>query len=92
MVNAYRQTYINEMQTQYFETDDFNKYYYQFKLTTGFIIGFVIDNIVPCTLGLPMKLLKDFGKVFFKTELRHRLIYKILSKPFIGAYLRGFLE
>ena len=91
-MESYRQQYNQEIKTQYFETDDFNKYYYKLSITLGFIIGVIIDQVIPLTAGLPIKILKRFGRVFFSRDIKSKFMYKVLSVPFIGGYLRGFLE
>jgi len=65
--------------------DTGKRYYYRLNITTGFIVGFIIDNIVPCTLGMPMRLLKGFGRIWYSKELK-------LNKYTNNKYVRGFLN
>ena len=74
------------------EKPEFDKYYYKINITYGFVVGFIIDNIIPCTLGLPMKLLKRYGSTIYQTSLKSKIIYRILSIRYLGSYLRGFLD
>lgn len=84
----WRNEYYNQIQ----RVKTSNKYYYSFELTAGFIIGFIIDNLFPLTFGIPMRFLSKYGKVFYKTEVKHILIYKLLNMKYIGGFLRGFLK
>ena len=47
------------------------KYYYKADITTGFILGVVLDNIIPCTFGLITRYLKRFGRVWFSREIKY---------------------
>jgi len=71
---------------------NFEKTFYNINVTTGFIAGFVIDTILPCTLGLPMRILSKYGRVLYNSELRHSYVYKVLNVKYLGSYLRGFLK
>ncbi len=70
----------------------FEKVFYKLNITTGFIVGVVIDQVIFGTFGYPIKLLKKYGRVWYQSELRHRLVYKVLDMKFLGSFVRGFLE
>jgi len=61
------------------------KYYYKLNITYGFIIGLVIDQLIPLTFGLPMKVLKRFGSTLYIKSIK-------LNKYTNNTYIRGFLE
>ena len=60
------------------------KYYYKLVVTIGFIIGFVLDQILVGTFGYPVKLLKKYGKCLYSREIRSNLVR--------FKFVRGFLE
>jgi len=53
------------------EVYECEKYYYNIDVTYGFIIGFILDNIIPATFGMFTKVLKRFGRVLFSKEIRY---------------------
>jgi len=63
----------------------YEKYYYKLNITAGFLIGFVIDQVIPGTFGMPMRILKRFGKTFYSREVK-------LNHYTNNSYIRGFLE
>lgn len=73
---------VKQRKSQYY---CFNKYYYKLNITAGFIIGFIIDQLLPGTFGLPMRILKRFGKTFYSQEVR-------LNHYTNNKLIRGFLE
>ncbi len=48
-----------------------DSYYHNLDITLGFILGFILDNIIPLTFGLFTKFLKQFGKSLKKIEIRY---------------------
>lgn len=62
------------------------KFGYAIRVTTGLICGFIIDNIVVGTFGLPMKFLKKFGRVWYVfrfEELPNNCILRFLTKQLL---------
>lgn len=51
-------------------------------ITIGFIIGAILDLIIPCTFGLIAKFLKKYGKTIF--ELRYNEIKNKYIKMLIN--------
>ena len=45
-------------------------YRYKLNITTGLIIGVILDNILLGTFGLPIILLKKYGKVHKSYDIR----------------------
>lgn len=61
------------------------KYFYKLNVTYGFIVGVILDQILPGTFGYPIKLLKKFGKLIYSKELR-------LNKYTNNKFVVGFLD
>ena len=68
-----------ELKTKY------NSYGRSIKITTGLIAGFIIDNLVIGTLGIPMLLLKKYGKVLkiLRFEKQFNKYLEFFIKPLI---------
>lgn len=67
------------------ENSDVEKYFYKLKITYGFIVGVIVDQILPGTFGLPIRMLKKFGKVLYCRSIR-------LNKFTNNWFIKGFLE
>ena len=61
------------------------KYFYELKVTPGFIAGVILDQILIGTFGYPIKLLKRFGKVLYSKQIR-------LNKYTNNFFIKGFLD
>ena len=59
-----------DLNTRAYQNVYSTKYYYELNITLGFIIGIVLDNIIPCTFGVITRILKGYGKSFFKTNVK----------------------
>jgi len=68
------------------------KFHYKFKATTGFIVGTVLDNVIPATFGLITMKLKSYGRVWYECDVKNRLINKLARNKYSGFFVRGFLE
>ncbi len=66
--------------------------YYNFKATTGFIIGVILDNIIPSTFGFITMNLKRFGKLWYSCKIENKYINQLTKNKYVGWFVRGFLE
>lgn len=63
----------------------YEKYFYELNITSGFIVGSLIDLVAPCTGGYPIKFLKRFGKCFATFNIK-------MNKFTNNWFIKGFLE
>ena len=73
---------VKQRKQQYLGLD---KYYFKLNITVGFVFGFVLDQVLPGTFGLPMRILKRFGKTLYARSVK-------LNHYTNNTYIRGFLE
>jgi len=66
--------------------------HYNFKATTGFIVGIVLDNIIPATFGFITMKLKGFGKLWYSCEVQNKYVNQLTRTKYVGRFVRGFLE
>lgn len=60
----------------------YNTWNSTYKITSGFIIGFILDTVIPCTFGLIMIGMRNLGRTLFTFQLKKcygRRIEKILK-------------
>ena len=72
--------------------DNKEKTYYKFKATTGFIIGAILDNVIPCTFGVITMKLKQYGKLWYSCDVKVKFINVLTRNKYTGWFVRGFLE
>lgn len=70
---------IKSIQARKNETVYGDKYFYTLKITTGLLIGQLIDLIVPCTFNLFSYMLKGFGKCWYAREIKLNKFNKIFK-------------
>lgn len=66
--------------------------YYSFKATTGFIVGVILDNVIPATFGFITMKLKGYGRLWYSCNVKNKIINQFTRNKYIGWFVRGFLE